>query len=170
MKTPTPQTLNPAVPDPRLLIKLKRLPHGAGLALPRYQKDGDAGFDLCAATSGELEVGERVLVPTGFSIELPPDYSLWVLTRSGLALKQGLVVLNSPGLVDSGYRGELALIMINMGFELFSWNVGDRIAQGVLMHTPQARIEEWSDLSSTERGGGGFGSTGTMSKGAHLGS
>jgi len=145
-------------------IAIKRLDHGAGLPLPAYQSEGAAGLDLCAAVpAGEpvvLKPGERGLIPTGFALALPPTAEAQIRPRSGLALKNGVTVLNTPGTIDSDYRGEIGIILINHGDEPFSVRRGDRIAQMVIAPVSQARFFETEDLDRTERGAGGFGSSG----------
>ena len=144
-------------------VRVMRLDHGAGLDLPAYQTAGAAGLDLVAALApGQalvLEPGARALVPTGLAIALPPGYEAQVRPRSGLALRHGVTVLNAPGTVDADYRGEVGVLLVNLGPEPFTITRGTRIAQLVL-----ARVERlaWTegDLDATARGAGGFGSTG----------
>ena len=135
-----------------------------GLPLPSYETDGAAGADLRAslnpAQSMTIKAGERVLVPTGLSYEIPVGYEIQVRPRSGLSLKTNLLIVNSPGTVDSDYRGELKVILGNFGNEDAIINHGDRIAQMVLAPVTQAVLVQSSVLSETERGAGGFGSTG----------
>lgn len=149
-------------------IAIKRLDHAEGLPLPAYQSEGAAGLDLCAAVPADqpvaLNSGERRLIPTGFAIALPPTAEAQIRPRSGLALKNGVTVLNSPGTIDSDYRGEIGIILINHGSEPFSIRRGDRIAQMVIAPVSQARIRETDDLDRTERGAGGFGSSGIGQK------
>ncbi len=131
--------------------------------LPRYMSEHAAGLDLTAClTEGEitLAVGRRALVCTGLSIELPPGYEAQVRPRSGLALKQGVTVLNSPGTIDADYRGEVKVLLINHGDEPFVVRSGDRIAQLVIAPVSRVQLEEVPELSSTERGAGGYGHTG----------
>ena len=144
-------------------IALRRLPHGEGLALPSYATDGSAGLDLLAAVEDEviLAPGERRLVPTGIAIALPPGTEAQVRPRSGLALKHGLTVLNSPGTIDSDYRGEVGVILINLGQAPFSIPRGSRIAQMVIAPVTRAGWQEVDDLDQSARGAGGFGSTGS---------
>lgn len=148
-------------------VRIVRLPHADGLEPPAYQSSGAAGLDLsCALAASEslsLEPGGRLLVPTGFSIELPAGFEAQVRPRSGLAAKHGVTVLNSPGTIDSDYRGELKIIMINLGEEAFAIKRGDRIAQLVAAPVQLATFAEVAELSDTERGTGGFGSTGVKS-------
>jgi dUTP pyrophosphatase len=127
---------------------------------PTRAHDDDAGFDLTAPTAGSLQPGERKLVKTGVRIAVPAGMAGLVLSRSGLALKHGVVIVNSPGLIDPGYRGDVGLLLANWGFEPFEWAAGDRLAQLVLV-TVATQIVEVSDLPhSDSRGVGGFGSTG----------
>ncbi|MDR1452029.1 MAG: dUTP diphosphatase [Helicobacteraceae bacterium] len=139
-------------------ILIKKLDSRA--RIPKYQSEGAAGFDLHALEEGEISAGDRALVRTGLAIALPIGYELQVRPRSGLAIKHGVTALNSPGTVDSDYRGELIVILVNHGRETFKINAGDRIAQAVVKAAPQARLIEARDLDCTERGAGGFGSTG----------
>lgn len=139
---------------------MRRLPHGEGLALPAYATQGAAGMDVVAAESVTLAPGARHAVATGLSIAIPHGYEIQVRPRSGLALKHGISVPNTPGTIDSDYRGELKIILINHGSEVFSIARGDRVAQLVLAPVVQAGWVEVDDLERTERGAGGFGSTG----------
>ena len=145
-----------------LPIRVVRLPHAEGLALPAYATDGAAGMDLLAAVAYDLviEPGQRALVPTGLTIALPSGYELQIRPRSGLALKNGITCLNSPGTIDSDYRGEVMVLLINHGQEAFVVNRGDRIAQLLVAPVVQARWAEVESLEETVRGAGGFGSTG----------
>lgn len=139
-------------------VKIKRLNDNA--VIPQYATPGAAGFDLHASENRTIFPGETALVPTGLSIEIPNGYEMQVRPRSGVSLKTGLRVANSPGTVDSDYRGEVCIIMHNTGdagLDIFS---GDRIAQGVICPVLQVSFEEVDDLSDTKRGSGGFGSTG----------
>ena len=144
-------------------VRIRRLAHAGGLPLPSYQSGGAAGLDLVAALSPDareiLRPGERRLVPTGLVMEIPPGFEAQVRPRSGLALKHGVTVLNTPGTIDSDYRGEVGVILINLGAEPFEIGRGDRIAQLVLAPAIQARLIVVEDLSETARGAGGFGST-----------
>ena len=142
-------------------IKLTRLAHGAGLPFPAYATEGAAGLDIVTAQDLSLQPGERMAVPTGFAIEIPPGYEVQVRPRSGLALKHGITCLNTPGTIDSDYRGEVKVILANLGQEIFSVSRGERIAQLVPAPVLRATFEEVSQLSDSERGSGGFGSTGT---------
>lgn len=139
-------------------IKIKKLHVDA--VIPSYQTNEAAGFDLHSVDEIIIKAGERALVKTGFAIALPSGFELQVRPRSGLALKNGITVLNSPGTVDSDYRGEIMVILINHSNEDFLIKKGDRIAQGVVQAVLQARFEEVAELDNTERGSGGFGSTG----------
>ena len=134
-----------------------------GALAPEYKTPGSAGADLRARLERDIELapGERAAVPTGLRIELPPGYEAQVRPRSGLALAKGLTCLNSPGTVDSDYRGELKVILVNLGAESARISDGDRIAQLVLAQVSRARFEASPSLSGSERGSGGFGSTGT---------
>ena len=142
-------------------IKLTRLPHGAGLPFPAYATEGAAGLDVVTAEDVSLEPGARHAVATGFAIEIPPGYEVQVRPRSGLALKQGVTCLNTPGTIDSDYRGEVKVILANLGHERFAVRRGERIAQLVPAPVLRAAFEEVAQLSDSERGAGGFGSTGT---------
>ena len=145
-------------------VRVKRLPHGEGLPLPSYQSKHAAGLDIVAgvpeAEPVELLPGERALIPTGLALELPPGYEAQVRPRSGLALKHGVTLLNSPGTIDSDYRGELLVILVNHGIEPFLVRRGDRIAQLVVAPVAHVEIAAVDELGATERGQGGFGSTG----------
>lgn len=141
-------------------VEVKRLPHGAGLPLPAYATDGAAGMDVVSAEDVTLAPGARHAVATGLSMAIPPGYEIQVRPRSGLALKHGISVPNTPGTIDSDYRGELKVILINLGPEPFAIARGDRIAQLVLAPVVQATWHEVAELDATARGEGGFGSTG----------
>ena len=143
-------------------IEIKRLSHAMGLPLPQYQTLGSAGMDLPAAIENTkvINPGERVLIPTGFSLALPSSIEAQIRPRSGLALKNGVTVLNAPGTIDSDYRGEISILLINHGSESFVVNRGDRIAQMVIAQVAQPRLVEVKNLSKTLRGEGGYGSTG----------
>jgi dUTP pyrophosphatase len=145
-------------------LRIQRLAHAEGLALPAYETTGSAGMDLRAAVPEDapltLEPGARALVPTGLKIALEPGWEAQVRPRSGLALKHGITCLNSPGTVDSDYRGEVGVILINHGAEPFVIKRGERIAQMVVAAHAQAVIAEVETLDDTARGSGGFGSTG----------
>ncbi len=142
-----------------------RLPHGDGLPLPAYESTGAAGMDLRAAVPEDRPLlilpGKRALVPTGLILEIPEGMEGQVRPRSGLAFKHGLTVLNSPGTVDSDYRGEVKVLLVNLGDEDFAVTRGMRIAQIVFAVVTQATVEERSLAGATTRGAGGFGSTGT---------
>ena len=141
-------------------IKLKRLPHGEGLPLPSYASHGAAGLDIVAAESLSLAPGARHAVATGFAIAIPEGYEVQVRPRSGLALKHGITCLNTPGTIDSDYRGEVKVILANLGAEAFDIVRGERIAQLVPAPVLRASFDEVESLDDTARGGGGFGSTG----------
>jgi dUTP pyrophosphatase len=145
-------------------VRLKRLPHGQGLALPAYTTPGAAGMDVLAAEDVTLAPGARHAISTGFAVAIPEGYEIQVRPRSGLALKHGVSVPNTPGTIDSDYRGELKVILINHGAESFAIARGDRIAQLVLAPVTQAAWEEVAELDDTARGTGGFGSTGGHAK------
>lgn len=147
---------------PAVKVRVLRLPHGRELPFPEPASPGSAGCDLRAAIEGErrLAPGERALVPTGIALEIPPGHEGQVRPRSGLALHHGITVANSPGTIDSDYRGEVQVILVNLGSEPFRIARGDRIAQLVVAPVTRAAFEEVEELGETERGGGGFGSTG----------
>ena len=145
-------------------VRIRRLPHGHGLDLPAYATPGAAGMDVLAAEHITLVPGARHAVATGFAVAIPPGYEIQVRPRSGLALKHGISVPNTPGTIDSDYRGELKVIVINHGSEGFSIARGDRIAQLVLAPVTLAAWEEVDELDETARGAGGFGSTGGYAK------
>jgi dUTP pyrophosphatase len=131
------------------------------LPLPAYEHPGDAGLDLRSRVDLTLQPGERAMVPTGVAIALPPGYVALVCARSGLALRAGIGLVNAPGVVDAGYRGEIGVILVNHDpAAAFSITRGDRIAQLVVQHAPRARLTEVSELPGSHRGEGGFGSTG----------
>ena len=139
-------------------LKIKKLYDQA--ILPSYAHEGDAGMDLFSAHDYVLAPGDRTLVETGISVEVPEGYELQIRPRSGLALKHGLSIVNSPGTIDSGYRGQVGVILINHGQEVYEVRTGDKIAQGVMSKIERVVIEEVEQLSDTSRGTGGFGSTG----------
>jgi dUTP pyrophosphatase len=143
-------------------VAVSRLPHGADLALPAYATPGSAGLDLLAAISDDISLapGSRVLMPTGLAIALPEGYEAQVRPRSGLALKNGVTVLNSPGTVDADYRGEIGVILINHGDAPFVVIRGMRIAQLIVAPVTQLSWVETTELPTTTRGTGGYGSTG----------
>lgn len=144
-----------------LTIHIKREPGGEGLELPSYQTPGSAGLDVRAAEERTIGPGETALIATGFSIAVPPGYEAQMRPRSGLALKHGITLLNSPGTIDSDYRGEVKVILTNLGFKPFYVNRGDRIAQMVIAPVTRATLEEVATLEETARGAGGFGHSGT---------
>jgi dUTP pyrophosphatase len=145
-------------------IQITRLPHGQDLPLPSYQSALAAGLDLIAAVPADgpltLAPGSRALIPTGIAIALPPGTEAQVRPRSGLAVKHGLTVLNAPGTIDADYRGEVQVLLINLGSEQVSVSRGMRIAQLVVATAARAHLTEVERLNETKRGGGGFGSTG----------
>jgi dUTP pyrophosphatase len=156
--------VNDAIPAPGIKLRLQRLPHGEGLPLPAYQSRHAAGLDLVAALPQaeplKLAPGQRALVPTGIVIELPPGYEAQVRPRSGLALKHGVTLLNSPGTIDADYRGEVMVLLVNLGQENFNVARGDRVAQLIVAPVTRVNIELVEETSGSERGQGGFGSTG----------
>ena len=141
-------------------IKLTRLPHGEGLPLPRYASEDAAGLDVTAAEELTLQPGQRHAVATGFAIEIPRGFEVQVRPRSGLAFKNGITCLNTPGTIDSDYRGEVKVILVNLGQEPFEVRRGERIAQLVPAPVLRADFVEVGELGDTARGAGGFGSTG----------
>ncbi|MCR5415104.1 MAG: dUTP diphosphatase [Kiritimatiellae bacterium] len=143
---------------PAVKLSVKRIHPDA--VLPAYAHPGDAGMDVRSVADIAIEPGSRALVPTGLVFVLPPGWEAQVRPRSGLALKHGVTVLNTPGTVDSGYRGEIGVILFNSSAETFRVSKGDRIAQIVVSPAVQAEICETDDLDATDRGAGGFGSTG----------
>lgn len=147
-----------------LELLIQRLPHAEGLAIPRYETAGAAGFDLVAAlplnSPLKLENFARQLVPTGLRLQIPGGYEAQVRPRSGLALKFGITVLNSPGTIDHDYRGELMVLLVNLGGEPFVVERGMRIAQMVIAPVTRVALREVHSLDETPRAGGGFGSTG----------
>ncbi len=148
------------MPSQKVDIRVKRLEHGAGLPMPAYATSGAAGMDICAAESLTLRAGKRHAVATGFAFSIPDGYEVQVRPRSGLALKHGITCLNTPGTIDSDYRGEVKVILANLGDEDFMINTGDRIAQIVVAPVTQGMMLEVDALDDTARGTGGFGSTG----------
>jgi dUTP pyrophosphatase len=150
--------------DTRPTLNLIRLAHGQGLDLPAYETKGAAGMDLRAAIEdGEtltIAPGKRALVPTGFIFEIPEGFEAQIRPRSGLAFKHGITCLNTPGTIDSDYRGEVKVLLINLGEEPFEITRGMRIAQVVITPVTQVRVAEITEVSDTARGAGGFGSTG----------
>jgi len=149
----------------KIKIKVRRLEHAEGLPLPAYQSSGAAGFDLVAAVPADSPVvlapGGRGLVPTGLIFELPPGSEAQVRPRSGLAVKFGVTVLNSPGTIDADFRGEIAVILVNLGDAPFVVNRGERIAQVIVAPVTRVALRQTNKLSATVRSTGGFGSTGT---------
>lgn len=145
---------------PEIEIQLKRLENGAGLSAPSYETSGSAGMDVRSAADMAIAPGARALVTTGFAMAVPHGYEVQVRPRSGLALKHGISLPNTPGTIDSDYRGELGVILINHGSEDFHIARGDRIAQIVVAPVQRAKIVVVEELGTTARGGGGFGSTG----------
>jgi dUTP pyrophosphatase len=149
-------------------IAVNRLPHAKGLDLPAYQSDGAAGMDLLAAVGKSepmrLAPGARALVPTGLVLALPPGFEAQVRPRSGLALRQGLTVLNSPGTIDCDYRGEVMVLLVNLGGEPVTIARGERVAQLVVQRVERATLVEVDEITATRRGAGGFGSTGVKGR------
>jgi dUTP pyrophosphatase len=143
-------------------VRIQRLPHAEGLPLPAYATEGAAGADLCAAVESELvlDPGERAAVPTGLVLEIPVGYEGQVRPRSGLAIRSGLTIVNAPGTIDSDYRGELKVLLVNVGSEAVAIDRGDRIAQLLIAPVTRASFIETEGVSTSERGKGGFGSTG----------
>ncbi|MFM7027499.1 MAG: dUTP diphosphatase [Chakrabartia sp.] len=148
------------MPLPEIQIALHRLPHGEGLPLPAYATEGAAGMDVVAAEDLDLAPGARHAVATGFAMAIPEGYEVQVRPRSGLALKHGITCLNTPGTIDSDYRGEVKVILANLGDTPFPIRRGERIAQLVPAPVQRARFALVNSLDETERGFGGFGSTG----------
>jgi dUTP pyrophosphatase len=146
-----------------ITVAVKRLPHGDGLPLPAYATPGAAGMDVVAAEDVTLPPMARHAVATGFALAIPFGFEVQVRPRSGLALKHGITLPNTPGTIDSDYRGELKVILINLGAEPFIIQRGDRIAQLVVAPVIPAQFEEVTELDETARGNGGFGSTGVTS-------
>ena len=149
----------------KVQVAVKKLAHGSDLALPSYATENSAGADILAAvdTDMPLHPGERVIIPTGIQIALPAGYEAQIRPRSGLAIKNGITCLNSPGTIDADYRGEVGVILINHGTETFIIQRGMRIAQMIIAPVVMALWSEVDDLEPTARGAGGFGSTGTGS-------
>jgi dUTP pyrophosphatase len=143
-------------------LRVRRLPASQGLPLPAAASSGSSGSDLRAAIAGEvvLQPGERVLVPTGLALEIPPGWEGQVRPRSGLALRHGIGMVNAPGTIDSDYRGEVGVLLVNLSAEPFTLRRGDRIAQLVIARVESVEWEEAEALTESERGAGGFGSTG----------
>ena len=145
-------------------VRIQRLPHGEGLALPAYATEDAAGMDVLAAEDVTLAPGARHAVSTGLAMAIPRGYEIQVRPRSGLALKHGISLPNTPGTIDADYRGEVKIILINLGTEPFEIGRGDRIAQLVLAPVTRATWAEVEKLDDTARGSGGFGSTGGHAK------
>jgi len=141
-------------------VRIEVVQSDPAVALPAYARQGDAGLDLAAAATVTLEPGGRELVPTGLRVAIPDGYAGLVLPRSGLALRSGVTVLNAPGLIDSGYRGEIGVLLVNHGAEPVTVQRGERIAQLVIQPVARAELVEVRELPGSRRGGGGFGSTG----------
>ncbi len=145
-------------------LRIRRLPHGADLPLPAYQTEFAAGLDLVAAVPADAPVtiapGERTIIPTGIAVALPPGHEGQIRPRSGIALRHGVTVLNSPGTIDADYRGEIQVILVNLGAEKFDVVRGTRIAQMIIAPIIQPKIVELGALDATRRESGGFGSTG----------
>lgn len=148
------------MPLPPIKIAIHRLPHGADLPLPAYATQGAAGMDVVAAEDLDLAPGARHAVATGFAMAIPQGYEVQVRPRSGLALKHGITCLNTPGTIDSDYRGEVKVILANLGDAPFPIRRGERIAQLVPAPVQHAQFQEVASLDETARGQGGFGSTG----------
>lgn len=146
-----------------IAIDIEILPHADGLSLPAYETDGAAGMDVRAAIDSNLTLasGERAAIPTGMKMAIPSGFEVQIRPRSGLAFKQGLTVVNAPGTIDSDYRGEVKILLINLGADAVDITPGMRIAQMVAAPVIQATLNPVSALSDTKRGTGGFGSTGT---------
>jgi dUTP pyrophosphatase len=147
-----------------IMLRVLRLPHGEGLPLPTYHSEHAAGLDVVAGVPEDAPVklapGARALIPTGFAIELPPGFEAQFRPRSGLALKSGVTLLNSPGTIDADYRGEVKVLLVNLGSEPFNVQRGERIAQLVVARVEHVQVEPVPELGGTSRGHGGFGSTG----------
>ena len=143
-------------------VFFKKLPHARSIELPDYATKDSAGMDVRAALVEPLTLkpGQRALVPAGFQMALPPGYEAQIRPRSGLALRHGITMLNTPGTIDADYRGEVSVLVVNLGQESFEISGGDRIAQMVIAPVTRAEIVEAGELPGTERGEGGFGSTG----------
>lgn len=151
----------PALAEP-LTLRIRRLPHAGDLPTPAYASTGSAGLDLCAAVAEPITLhpGERSLVPSGFAMAIPAGWEGQVRPRSGLATRHGVTLPNTPGTIDSDYRGEVLVALVNLGREPFVVQRGDRIAQLVLARVPRVEVLEVEELDGTERSDGGFGSTG----------
>ncbi len=153
---------NPETQKRILSVKIKRLPHGADIDLPSYATNGSAGMDIRAAIANNLTVapGDRCAVPCGFAMAIPPGLEAQIRPRSGLALKYGVTVANAPGTIDSDYRGEIAVIIMNLSGENFTITRGMRIAQMIIASVEFCNLIEVNELNETSRGSNGFGSTG----------
>jgi dUTP pyrophosphatase len=151
-------------------LSIKRFAHSIGLDLPSYATNQSAGMDLLAAINEDvvLSPGARKLIPTGIAMSLPIGYEAQIRPRSGLALKNGITLMNSPGTIDADYRGEVGVILVNLGQENFTVTRGMRIAQMIIAQYASVTIREVADLEETERGSGGFGSTGIYTKVSEL--
>ena len=147
-----------------LTVSVTTLPHAENLGLPAYATEHAAGMDLCAAVTNDIVLlpGQRTLIPTGLSIALPEGYEAQVRPRSGLALKNGITVLNSPGTIDADYRGEIKVLLVNLSDQDFVVNSGDRVAQMVIARHEKVSWEPVGELNETTRGHGGFGHTGRV--------
>lgn len=159
-----PPSMPPQTPLMSIPIRVHRLPHASGLPLPTYATAGAAGMDLIAAIDEPVIIAphERKLIPTGLTVALPPGYELQIRPRSGLALRHGITLPNTPGTIDEDYRGEIGVILLNAGSEPFVVERGARIAQAVLAPVSRASWQEVDTLDATTRATGGFGSTGTV--------
>jgi dUTP pyrophosphatase len=146
--------------QPTQIVRIDVVRQDSGLALPAYAREGDAGLDLLAAAPVTLAPGARQIVPTGLRVAIPEGYAGLVLPRSGLALRTGVTVLNAPGLIDSGYRGEVGVLLVNHGSEPVTLGRGERVAQLVIQPVARAVLVEVCALEASQRGAGGFGSTG----------
>jgi len=146
----------------QIKVQIKRLKKNGAIHMPRYMTEGSSGMDLfaCLETDVTLEPGERRLVPTGISVAIPEGFEGQIRPRSGLAVQKGIGIVNGPGTIDADYRGEIGILLINLGKEAFEIRHGDRIAQMVISPVVRAVLEEVDDLSPTGRQGGGFGHTG----------
>ena len=142
-------------------IQIKKLSND--VLIPKYETPGSSGMDIAAYIEQEITInsGDKVLIPTGFSLSIPQGYEVQIRPRSGLAAKKSITVLNTPGTIDADYRGEIKVILINLGKDKFIVKRGERVAQMVVCPVTQVKLEEVKKLSSTDRGTGGFGSTGT---------
>ena len=146
----------------KAILRIKRVGEDPGFAMPEYMSHGASGMDLCASFPDPvvLKPLSRQLIPCGFSMELPEGYEAQIRPRSGLAIRSGITCLNSPGTIDHDYRGEIKIILINLGHEDFTVAPGDRVAQMIIQRVEQVKLELVEDINHTQRGAGGFGSTG----------